>query len=69
MAPSLPTSASHVDSGFVSWETSTILKDNDDRRDQAFGEVVSGLAGTDVGVVQPPFSDLPFWRRPILHKR
>jgi hypothetical protein len=28
-------------------------------RDYWFGEVVSGLGGTDVGVVQPPFSILP----------
>jgi hypothetical protein len=48
-----------VGSGFVSWNTYTILKDNDTKRDYAFGEVVSALGGQDVGVVQPPFSILP----------
>src|SRR5574337_1590540 len=41
--PSLPNSASQVDSGFVSWETSAIFKDDADRRDYVFGEMVSGL--------------------------
>jgi len=56
---SLPNSASQVDSGFVSWETSTIFKDNKTRRDYTFGELVSGLGGSDVGIIQPPFSILP----------
>ncbi|TVM03591.1 MAG: hypothetical protein CV087_04580 [Candidatus Brocadia sp. WS118] len=56
---SLPNSASLVDSGFVSWETSAIYKDNKARRDYTFGEMVSGLGGSDVGIIQPPFSILP----------
>ena len=56
---SLPNSASQVDSGFVSWETSAIFKDNKTRRDYTFGEMVSGLGGSDVGIIQPPFSILP----------
>ena len=59
VTPTLPNSASQVDSGYVSWETSTIFKDNDARRDYAFGEIVSGLGGSDVGIIQPPFSILP----------
>jgi hypothetical protein len=59
VTPSLPDSASQVDSGYVSWETSTIFKDNDTRRNYQFGEIVSGLGGSDVGVIQPPFSILP----------
>ncbi|MCM3902526.1 MAG: hypothetical protein ND866_12535 [Pyrinomonadaceae bacterium] len=59
VAPSLPNSASQADSGFVSWETSAIFKDNRARRDYKFGEIVSGLGGIDVGVIQPPFSILP----------
>ena len=35
-----------------------IFKDNDDRRHYDFGELVSGLGGSDVGLVQPPFSIL-----------
>ncbi len=57
--PSLPDSASQVDSGYASWETYAIFKDNDTRRDYTFGELVSGLGGNDVGVIQPPFSILP----------
>jgi hypothetical protein len=57
--PPLPPNSSRVDSGFVSWESSAIFKDNDAVRIFAFGEVVSGLGGGDVGVVQPPFSILP----------
>jgi hypothetical protein len=50
---------SHADSGFVSWDAQAIFKDNDKRRDYLFGEMVSALGGTDVGVIQPPFSILP----------
>ncbi len=59
VTPSLPNTASQVDSGFVSWETSAIFKDNDGRREYEFGEMVSGLGGNDVGIIQPPFSILP----------
>ena len=51
--------ASRADSRFVSWDTHCILKDNDDRRDYVFGEMVSACAGSDVGVIQPPFTILP----------
>ena len=55
----LPTDASRVDLGFVSWKTDAILKDNSDSRDYIFGELVSTLGGSDVGTIQPPFSILP----------
>jgi len=55
----LPTSASRVDSGFVSWNTQAIFKDDDSRREYLFAETVSTLAGIDIGVVQQPFSILP----------
>jgi hypothetical protein len=48
-----------VGSGFVSWNTSAIFKDNDTRRDYEFGEFVSGMGGPDVDVIEPPFSILP----------
>lgn len=51
--------ASRVDSGFVSWSPYAIFEDNDTRRDYTFFELVSGLGGNDVGVIQPPFSILP----------
>lgn len=57
--PPLPTPASYVDSGFLSWETQGILKDNDTRRDFTMHEWVSALSGSDVGIIQPPFSILP----------
>ncbi len=59
VSPSLPNTASRVNSGFVSWETSAIIKDNSRRRDYGFGEMVSGLGGGDVGLIQPPFSIIP----------
>lgn len=49
--PTLASSLSQVDSGFVSWETYAIFKDNDTRRGYQFGEIVSGLGGNDVEVV------------------
>ena len=45
--PQLVNSASYSDSGFVSWETYSIYKDNATRRNYHFGEIVSGLAGSD----------------------
>ena len=48
-----------VDSGFVSWGTYSILKDNATRRDHLFGELVSAMGGPDVGIIQPPFAILP----------
>jgi hypothetical protein len=58
LAP-LPTPASLVDSGFVSWNTYSIFKDNDSRRDYVFSELISTVGGNDVGIVQPPFAILP----------
>ncbi|MDN5941543.1 MAG: hypothetical protein L0H94_06645 [Nitrospira sp.] len=55
----LPPLISLANSGFVSWNTYSILKDNDLRRDYTFGEMVSALGGNDVGLLQPPFSILP----------
>lgn len=57
--PGFPDNVSKVDSGFVSWETYTVLKDNDRRRDYRFGEMVSGMSGSDVRIIQPPYSFLP----------
>jgi hypothetical protein len=55
----LPGTASEVGSGFVSWNPYVIFKDDDTRRDYMFAELVSGMGGRDVGVMQPPFSILP----------
>jgi len=48
-----------VDQGYVSWKTYAIFKDNAGRRGYRFGEIVSGLGGSEVEVVQPPFAILP----------
>jgi len=45
--------------GFVSWNSYSILKDEDLIRGGAFAEVVSGLGGPDVGLIQPAFSIQP----------
>lgn len=53
---------STVDQGYVSWETYAIFKDDntfDAYRFYGFGEIISGLSGSEVGVIQPPFSILP----------
>lgn len=57
--PNLPTDTSRVGSGYASWETQTILKDNDDTRNYRFWETFSAIAGDDVGIIQPPFSIRP----------
>lgn len=55
----LPGTGSHVDSGFVSWNTFAIFKDDASHKYYLFSEMVSTLGGTDVGLIQPPFSILP----------
>jgi hypothetical protein len=62
--------SSLVDSRFVSWDSYCILKDNDNRRDYTFGEMVSACGGSDVGIIRPPFSMLPVedkgWNEPCV---
>jgi len=55
----LPGTGSRVDSGFVSWNTFALFKDDAFRKDYLFSEMVSTLGGTDVGLIQPPFAVLP----------
>ncbi len=55
-----PTVLSHVGDGYVSWETYGVFKDNAPRRPYAMGQLISTIAGPDVGVIQPPFSVLPY---------
>jgi hypothetical protein len=57
----VPTGASLAGSGFVSWNSYALFKDADERHDYAFSEMVSGIGGNDVGVIQPPFSILPLY--------
>lgn len=63
----LPVGQSRAGSGFVSWETSAIFKDDSDVPGYGFGEIVSGLGGPDLGVIQPPFSILPREGVGLLH--
>src|SRR5438034_1134844 len=55
IAPEFPNPGNLVGSGFVSWQTSAIFNDDTTRRDYFFGEIVSGLGGPDVNIIQPPF--------------
>lgn len=55
----LPGTGSRVDSGFVSWNTFAVFKDDGSRKDYFFSEMVSTLGGTDVGLIQPPFAVPP----------
>jgi hypothetical protein len=59
IAAPLPGTSNRVDSGFVSWNTYAIFKDDSSRRDYIFGEMVSTLGGSNVRLIQPPFSILP----------
>ena len=55
--PTPPTA--RAGSGFVSWNSYAIMKDDDDRRGYAFAELVSGMGGSDVSIIQPAFSIQP----------
>lgn len=55
----MPAGTARAGAGYVSWKTSAILKDNSGRRAFKMAEIVSGLGGADVEVIQPPFSILP----------
>jgi hypothetical protein len=55
--PTPPTA--RAGSGFVSWNSYAIMKDDEyrsDRRAYGFAELVSGMGGSDVSIIQPAFS-------------
>ena len=54
-----PSTLNAIGTGFVSWETTGFMKDNDLQRDQFFMELVTGLGGRDVGVLNLPFTLAP----------
>ncbi|MEO8446423.1 MAG: CARDB domain-containing protein [bacterium] len=56
--PEFNEDAFFADSDFVSWETQVIFKDNS-QRTYEFGELVSGLGGSDIGIIDPPYTILP----------
>ena len=55
--PTPPTA--RAGSGFVSWNSYAIMKDDEGRRRYFFAEVVSGMGGSDVSIIQPAFSIQP----------
>jgi hypothetical protein len=50
---------SQVGTGFVTWETTGLMKDNDLEHGQAVLDLVTGLGGSDVGLISPPFTVAP----------
>jgi len=55
--PTPPTA--RAGSGFVSWNSYAIMKDDEGRRRYFFAELVSGMGGSDVSIIQPAFSIQP----------
>lgn len=51
--------ASRVDPAIRSWESHSIMKDNDTQNDYWFEESFSALGGNDISVIEPPFTILP----------
>ncbi len=54
-----PNITNHQASGFASWETHGIFKDNSAKRDFRFGSAVSVIAGRGVATKQAPFIIIP----------
>jgi hypothetical protein len=63
--PPLPNNTSRVGTGYVSWDTQTILKDNRDTRDYRFWEMFSAIGGNDVGIIVPPLTIRPRLKGPM----
>ena len=55
--PTPPTA--RAGSGFVSWNSYAIMKDDDDRRGYAFADWSPAWGGSDVSIIQPAFSIEP----------
>ena len=58
--PLADSAAEKANGEFVSWKDSVIMKDNSRRHDYSFVEFVSGMGGSDVEIIQPEFSILPY---------
>jgi hypothetical protein len=43
----------------VTWQSTGLIKDNGSDHDQTMAELVTGLAGPDVGIINPPFTVVP----------
>jgi hypothetical protein len=54
-----PAGSSQVGTGFVTWESMGFIKDNETWRPQYLLDLVTGLSGSDVDLISPPFSVLP----------
>lgn len=55
----VPVPASQVGTGYVTWESTGFIKDNDTQRSQLLLDLVTGLGGADVDLISPPFSVMP----------
>lgn len=56
---SIPVASSQVATGYVTWESTGFIKDNDTRHTQYILDLVTGLSGSDVDLISPPFSVMP----------
>lgn len=54
-----PVASSQVGTGYVTWESTGFIKDNETRRPQYLLDLVTGLSGSDVDLISPPFSVMP----------
>ncbi len=57
--PGLPALTMRVDPEYLSWRSQFILKDNDLWRSGSFSELVSGIGGADVEMIDPPYHIQP----------
>lgn len=55
----VPAPVSQVGTGYVTWESTGFMKDNDTRYDQYLLDLVTGIGGRDVDLIAPPFSVMP----------
>jgi hypothetical protein len=55
----VPVPSSQVGTGYVTWESTGFIKDNETQRQQYLFDLVTGLGGSDVDLIAPPFSVAP----------
>lgn len=55
----VPAPSSQVGTGYVTWESTGFIKDNETQREQYLVDLVTGLGGRDVDLISPPFSVAP----------
>lgn len=55
----VPVPSTQVGTGYVTWESTGFLKDNESQRQQYLIDLATGLGGRDVDLISPPFSIVP----------